>query len=264
MKRDMLAALFVSVLFAAAPAVRAWDELGSLNEARRAHPEFFAKNAVHRVEVDGVEYWAFTGDSDSTDGFNGLSDTERYAEAALDARRNLLRHVTGGSKRITAEVSGIVVAYRFAEGPERRVVCLVPVENVHIVTASTPEAPTPLAPAAAEPPPASPVVPFDESPAIPTPPATEPPGPPPPPPSRPPAPPRPPPATEPPAPPVPPATEPPAPPVPPATEPPVTPTPPAIEPPAPPDRAQATEAPAPFDAGLPRFSPPVLPTPVIP
>ena len=99
------------VLSAAIP-VRAWDELGPLEKARREHPAFFAKGAVHQTEVDGEEYWVFTGDSDQRDGFASLSDTERYAEAALDARRNLLRHVTGGSKNATAKVSGIVVAYR--------------------------------------------------------------------------------------------------------------------------------------------------------
>ena len=140
------------VLAAAFPA-RAWDELGPLAEARRTHPAFFAKGAVHQTEVDGEVYWVFTGDSDQRDGFASLSDTERYAEATLDARRNLLRHVTGGARNVTAEVSGIVVAYRFAEGPARRVVCLVPVEKVRVVSASAP----PTAPVAQSAEPAPPI-----------------------------------------------------------------------------------------------------------
>ena len=162
MKRDLLAVLSAFVLFLASPAARAWDELGPLAEARRAHPAFFAKGAVHRTEVDGAEHWVFTGDSDLRDGFEGLSDTERYAEAALDARRNLLRHVTGGSRNATAEVSGIVVAYRFADGTARRVVCLVPVENIRVVSAVP--APKPAIPEASETP-AAPAAPAAPAPA---------------------------------------------------------------------------------------------------
>lgn len=143
-------------LCAAAPAARAWDELGPLDEARDAHPEFFGKDAVHRVEVDGVDHWVFAGDSDLRDGFEDLSDTERYAEAALAARRNLLFRVTGGSRNATAEVSGIVVAYRFPDGTARRVVCLVPVENVLVTSAEPPAPPASTNSAAATPAPSPP------------------------------------------------------------------------------------------------------------
>ena len=124
--------------------------------------------------MDGAEHWVFTGDSDLRDGFEGLSDTERYAEAALDARRNLLRHVTGGSRNATAEVSGIVVAYRFADGTARRVVCLVPVENIRVVSAAP--APKPAIPEASETPaaPAAPAAPAPApEPAAPAAPAAE-------------------------------------------------------------------------------------------
>ena len=136
----------------------AWDELGPLSSARRAHPEYFKKGAVHRVELDGVGYWIFAGDSDRRDGFSVLTDTERYAEAALDARRNLLRYVAGVSN-VTAEVSGIVTAYRLSDGSARRVVCLVPVENVVVVTPKSTRSATtarPAAPASSSPAPGTP------------------------------------------------------------------------------------------------------------
>lgn len=196
------------VLAAAIPAC-AWDELGPIAEARRAHPGLFRKGAVSQIEVDGVEYWAFAGDSDQRDGFTSLSDTERYAEAALDARRNLLRHVTGGAKNVTAEVSNIVVAYRFADGLARRVICLVPMEKVRVLSANSPAAAPTESPS-----PVAPVAPL-ESTAAPAP------------------------------------AEPPS-------------GPPATKPPEPPAGAPAMEAPMPSDTGLPRFSPPSLPTPVIP
>ncbi len=249
------------VLVAAVPA-RAWDELGPLAEARRTHPVFFAKGAVHRTEVDGEVYWVFTGDSDQRDGFASLSDTERYAEAALDARRNLLRHVTGGARNVTAEVSGIVVAYRFADGPARRVVCLVPVEKVRVVSASTPAvpaAPAPSTPAAEEPPQAPSAPPAIESPAVPAEDhAPE--------------------AAAPsivsatasaPAPvdstPVEAASVPAGPPPETASAPAPAPTTPVEAPPAPaPATSPPERAPSPADTGLPRFFPPDLPTPVIP
>lgn len=140
--------------------VSAWDELGPLPKARGAHPEFFQKGAVREVEIEGVPYWIFTGDSL---GGSSLPDAEAYREAALDARRNLLRHLTGGAARIEAEASGIATAYRFADGKTRRVVCLVPVENVSIHTnapsaGATPPPPQPAPPSGgvAAPPPAQP------------------------------------------------------------------------------------------------------------
>lgn len=123
----------------AAIQARAWDELGPLADAQRENPSYFEKGAVHRVDVDGVEHWIFSGDSDTSDGFFALSDAERWAEAELDARRNLLRHVAGGAKNASAEVSGLFVAYRFRDGTTFRVVCLVPVENVRV--SSAPESP---------------------------------------------------------------------------------------------------------------------------
>jgi hypothetical protein len=191
------------VLVAAFPA-RAWDELGTLEEARRAHPALFRKGAVSRIEVDGVEHWAFSGDSDRRDGFPVLSDTERYAEAALDARRNLLRHVTGGARNVTAEASGIVVAYRFPDGPARRVVCLVPVENVRVISAAAPDTST-APPSASAAPDASDAPAAAESPTETS----------------------------------------------------------APEPPSP-SSADESTSPSPADAGLPRFSSPNLPTPVLP
>ncbi len=125
--------------------VGAWDELGPLDKARRAHPEFFRKGAVNQVEIDGEMYWVFTGDG-TKEGGRFTSDAEAYREAALEARRNLLRHVADCASHVDAEVSGIVTAYRFAEGKSRRVVCLVPVENVALLIAKSAGVP----PAAAE------------------------------------------------------------------------------------------------------------------
>jgi hypothetical protein len=121
------------VMSLAAIAAFGWDEFGPLGNARREHPEFFSKDAVHSVELDGVRYYVFTGDSKAV---KGVSDAELYREAALNARANLLRHVTGGAKRVRAEVSGIVTAYQFADGRSRRVVCLVPVESVTVTEAT--------------------------------------------------------------------------------------------------------------------------------
>ena len=195
--------------------------------------------------MDGAEHWVFTGDSDLRDGFEGLSDTERYAEAALDARRNLLRHVTGGSRNATAEVSGIVVAYRFADGTARRVVCLVPVENVRVVSAAP--APKPAIPEAPETPaaPAAPVPASTPAPAAPAAPAAPVPAP----------------APEPVAAPV--ASAPaPA----PAPEPAAPAAPAAESVSAAPDRPvpERSATPSHADSDLPRFSPPALAVPTLP
>lgn len=117
----------------------AWDELGPLPQARGDHPEFFRAGAVNEVELNGERYWIFTGDG-VREGGVATSDAEAYRVAALDARRNLLRHLSGNAPHVDAEVSGITTAYSFAEGNARRVVCLVPVENVSIRT-NTPAIP---------------------------------------------------------------------------------------------------------------------------
>ena len=138
MKSSATVAFFAFLVLAAAFDAAAWDELGPLKKVRREHPEYFEKGAVHEVEMDGEPYWIFTGDGVRERKLFG-ADSEAYREAALDARRNLVRHLTGDAPSAKAEVSGIVTAYRISEGSIRRVVCLVPKENVVIVS-STPKA----------------------------------------------------------------------------------------------------------------------------
>ncbi len=138
MKSSATVAFFAFLVLAAAFDAAAWDELGPLKKVRREHPEYFEKGAVHEVEVEGEPYWIFTGDGTRERKLFG-ADSEAYREAALDARRNLVRHLTGDAPSAKAEVSGIVTAYRISEGSVRRVVCLVPKENVVIVS-STPKA----------------------------------------------------------------------------------------------------------------------------
>ncbi len=133
MKSSATVAFFAFLTLAAAFDAVAWDELGPLKKVRREHPEYFEKGAVHEVEVDGESYWLFTGDGTRERKLFG-GDSEAYREAALDARRNLVRHLTGNAPSGQAEVSGIVTAYRISEGSVRRVVCLVPKENVVIVS----------------------------------------------------------------------------------------------------------------------------------
>ena len=133
MKFSATVAFSAFLALAAAFDAAAWDELGPLKNVRREHPEYFEKGVVHEVEVDGVPHWLFTGDGVREWRLFG-ADSEAYREAALDAKRNLVRHLAGGAPNATAEVSGIVTAYRISEGSARRVVCLVPKENVSIVS----------------------------------------------------------------------------------------------------------------------------------
>jgi hypothetical protein len=133
MKSSASIALYAFLIHAVAFDASAWNELGPLEQVRREHPEYFGKGAVHEVEVDGESYWLFTGDGIRERKLLG-TDSEAYREAALDARRNLLRHLTGNVQGAKAEVSGIVTAYRLSDGLIRRVVCLVPKENVSVVS----------------------------------------------------------------------------------------------------------------------------------
>lgn len=141
MKSSATVAFFAFLTLAAAFNAAAWDELGPMKKVRREHPEYFEKGAVHEVEVDGESYWLFTGDGIRERKLFG-GDAEAYREAALDARRNLVRHLTGDAPSAKAEVSGIVTAYRISEGSVRRVVCLVPKENVVIVSPAPKTNPT--------------------------------------------------------------------------------------------------------------------------
>lgn len=133
MKSSTTVAFFAIFILAVAFDASAWDELGPLKQVRREHPEYLEKGAVHEVEVDGEPHWLFTGDGIRERRFFG-GEAEAYREAALDARRNLVRHLTGNAPSAKVEVSGIVTAYRIPDGSVRRVVCLVPKENVHVVS----------------------------------------------------------------------------------------------------------------------------------
>ena len=141
MKSSATVAFFAVFALAVAFNAAAWDELGPLRQVRREHPEYFEKGAVHEVEVEGESHWLFTGDGIREWRLFG-GDAEAYREAALDARRNLVRHITGNAPSAKVEMSGIVTAYRISDGSTRRVVCLVPKENVSVVSQAPAARPT--------------------------------------------------------------------------------------------------------------------------
>ena len=137
----------VAVLALTASAAFARDDLGSFADARAAWPDAFVPGKVAIVDFAGEGFYAFAGEAESFfPGEMAESDAELYEEATLDAKARFYATMSGGDASRTISLSGLRVAYRWAEGPLRRVVCVVPRRNVAV---SPPvSGPEPLAPVA--------------------------------------------------------------------------------------------------------------------
>lgn len=85
------------------------------------------------VDCGGVPHYAFAGEAEDYFPGEGLeSEAELYEEAVLDAKTRLYDILSGGDVTRRVELSGLFVARHWAEGPMRRVVCVVPVDAVHV------------------------------------------------------------------------------------------------------------------------------------
>ncbi|MBQ6102432.1 MAG: hypothetical protein IJL06_02050, partial [Kiritimatiellae bacterium] len=135
------------LLALAASAVSAKDDLGSFADARSAWPDAFVPGKTATVDLAGEALYAFAGEAESFfDGEFAESDAELYEEATLDAKARFYETMSGGDASRSVSLSGLRVAYRWAEGSMRRVVCVVPRRNVKVspsVSVPAPPAPAP-------------------------------------------------------------------------------------------------------------------------
>ena len=85
------------------------------------------------VDCGGVPHYAFAGEAEDYFPGEGLeTEAELYEEAVLDAKTRFYGILSGGDPSRRVELSGLFVARHWAEGPMRRVVCMVPVSAVHM------------------------------------------------------------------------------------------------------------------------------------
>lgn len=123
----------VAVLALTASAAFARDDLGSFADARAAWPDAFVPGKVATIDRAGEELYAFAGEAESFfPGEMAESDAELYEEATLDAKTRFYETMAGDNPSRSVSLSGLRVAYRWAEGPLRRVVCVVPRRNVAV------------------------------------------------------------------------------------------------------------------------------------
>ena len=123
----------IAVLLLAADVASALNDLGPLAEARAVWPDAFVPGKVTAVDFAGETFYAFAGEAESF--FSGEfaeSDAELYEEATLDAKARLYGTLSEGDKSRSVALSGLRIAYRWADGPMRRVVCIVPRQNVNV------------------------------------------------------------------------------------------------------------------------------------
>lgn len=136
-----------AVLVLVAFATFAKDDLGPFADARSSWPEAFVPGNVAAVDLAGEALYAFAGEAESFfEGEFAESDAELYEEATLDAKARFYETMSGGDVSRSVSLSGLRVAYRWAEGPMRRVVCVVARRNVQAspsVSVPAPPAPAP-------------------------------------------------------------------------------------------------------------------------
>jgi len=141
-----------AVLVLVASATFAKDDLGPFADARSSWPDAFVPGKVATVDLAGEALYAFAGEAESFfDGELAESNAELYEEATLDAKARFYETMSEGDTSRSVSLSGLRVAYRWTEGPMRRVVCVVPRRNVKV----SPSVSTPT-PAAALPGPSEP------------------------------------------------------------------------------------------------------------
>ena len=84
-----------------------------------------------RVDRAGEAFYAFAGAAESFfEGEFAESDAELYEEATLDAKARFYEWMAKGAPTLSFSLSGLRIAYRWADGAMRYVVCVVPRRNV--------------------------------------------------------------------------------------------------------------------------------------
>ena len=124
---------FTFLVFGLPLAILAKNELGTIESAQQNYPDAFAPGKVLEVDHDGKSWYAFAGEAEQC--FSGKyaeSETELFDEATLDAKSNFLSILSHGDSKAKVTMSGLRIAYQYADGAFRRVVCMVPVDSVSV------------------------------------------------------------------------------------------------------------------------------------
>lgn len=85
------------------------------------------------VDYHGEPCYAFAGEAeDLFPGEGRETEAELHEEAVLDAKAHFFEVLSDGDPSRVVGLSGAFVAYRWADGPMRHVVCMVPVSAVTV------------------------------------------------------------------------------------------------------------------------------------
>lgn len=107
-----------------------------LERAKAAWPDAFVPGKVAVIDYHGQPHYAFAGEAEEYFPGEGLeTEAELHDEAVLDAKARFYAVMSGGDSSRVVGLSGAFVAYRWAEGPMRYVVCMVPVSAVTVTPA---------------------------------------------------------------------------------------------------------------------------------
>ena len=128
-----LSGIIFFALLASSTALLAFEDLGKIDVARKAHPEIFIPGSIHEMMVNGKLSYLFMGQAEQC--FSGEfaePESELYEDATLSAKKFFYEMLSGGDKSATITVSHCATLYRFNDKKIYSVILFVPKNNVSI------------------------------------------------------------------------------------------------------------------------------------
>lgn len=128
-----LSGMIFFVLLASSTALYAFEDLGKIDVARKAHPEIFIPGSIHETMVNGKLSYVFMGQAEQC--FSGEfaePESELYEEATLSAKNLFFEKLSEDDKTTTVTMSHCSVLYRFNNKKIYSVILFVPKNNVSI------------------------------------------------------------------------------------------------------------------------------------
>lgn len=110
----------------------AFEDLGSVEAARRDHPNIFVPEEVSVVDVNSVVHYVFSGQAEKC--FSEETDSELWEEASMAAKNVFYAHLSDGKDGVRVSMSGCEPLYRLRDGNVFTMIMCVPRDKVVITT----------------------------------------------------------------------------------------------------------------------------------
>jgi len=120
--------LLVTLLLASCG--QAFEDLGSVEKARREYPMIFVPEHVQSIRINGQDCWVFAGQAERF--VESESESELWQEAALSARASLFAYLTKDKPEHEVVMEGCSPLYRTKEGKIHTMVLSVPRDKVKV------------------------------------------------------------------------------------------------------------------------------------